>query len=58
MRIVVQKYGGALLATPEGRLQAAEQIAASRRAGHAVVTVASAIGRHRSAHARPAAQHG
>jgi aspartate kinase len=45
MRIVVQKYGGALLATPEGRLQAAEQIAASRRAGHAVVTVASAIGR-------------
>jgi aspartate kinase len=45
MRIVVQKYGGALLATPEGRLQAAEQIAASRRTGHAVVTVASAIGR-------------
>jgi aspartate kinase len=45
MRIVVQKYGGALLATPEGRLQAAEQIAASRRAGQAVVTVASAIGR-------------
>jgi aspartate kinase len=45
MRIVVQKYGGALLATPEGRLQAAEQITASRRTGHAVVTVASAIGR-------------
>lgn len=45
MRIVVQKYGGALLATPEGRLQAAEQIAAARRSGQAVVTVASAIGR-------------
>jgi aspartate kinase len=45
MRIVVQKYGGALLATREGRLQAAEQIAAARRAGDAVVGVASAIGR-------------
>jgi len=45
MRIVVQKYGGALLATPEGRLQAVEQIAAARRSGEAVVSVASAIGR-------------
>lgn len=45
MRIVVQKYGGALLATPGGRLQVAEQIAAARRAGDAVVGVASAIGR-------------
>lgn len=45
MRIVVQKYGGALLATPEGRAQAAEQIAASRAEGAAVVAVASAIGR-------------
>lgn len=45
MRIIVQKYGGALLATPGGRLQVAEQIAASRRAGDAVVAVASAIGR-------------
>ena len=45
MRIVVQKYGGALLATPQGRLQVAEQIAAARRAGDAVVSVASAIGR-------------
>jgi aspartate kinase len=45
MRIVVQKYGGALLATPEGRLQVAEQIAAARRGGDAVVGVASAIGR-------------
>lgn len=45
MRIVVQKYGGALLATPEGRGEAAEQIAASREDGSAVVAVASAIGR-------------
>jgi aspartate kinase len=45
MRIVVQKYGGALLATPAGRLQVAEQIAAARRSGQSVVTVASAIGR-------------
>lgn len=45
MRIVVQKYGGALLATLEGRLQVAEQIAATRRGGDAVVGVASAIGR-------------
>ena len=45
MRIVVQKYGGALLATPEGRLQVAEQIAARRKDGTSVVAVASAIGR-------------
>lgn len=45
MRIVVQKYGGALLATREGRAQAAEQIGASRGEGSAVVAVASAIGR-------------
>jgi len=45
MRIVVQKYGGALLATPEGRLQVAEQIAATGKDGTRVVAVASAIGR-------------
>ncbi len=45
MRIVVQKYGGALLATGEGRLQAAEQIAATKKQGVEVVAVASAIGR-------------
>ncbi len=45
MRIVVQKYGGALLATPVGRLQVAEQIAAARKSGAAVVAVASAPGR-------------
>ncbi len=45
MRILVQKYGGALLATPEGRLQVAEQISATRKDGGSVVAVASAIGR-------------
>jgi len=45
MRIVVQKYGGALLATPDGRLQAAAQIATARKDGAGVVAVASAIGR-------------
>ncbi|HXF83693.1 MAG TPA: aspartate kinase [bacterium] len=45
MRIVVQKYGGALLATAQGRAQVAAQIAATRQAGAAVVAVASAIGR-------------
>ena len=45
MRIVVQKYGGALLATPDGRLQAAAQIATARKDGAGVVAVVSAIGR-------------
>ncbi len=45
MRIVVQKYGGALLATPTGRLQVAEQITATKKQGFHVVAVASAIGR-------------
>ncbi len=45
MRIIVQKFGGALLATHEGRLQAAEQITASKKQGFHVVAVASAIGR-------------
>ncbi len=45
MRILVQKYGGALLATPEGRLQVAEQITATKKQGFHVVAVASAIGR-------------
>jgi len=45
MRILVQKYGGALLATPDGRLQAAEQITARKKEGFHVVAVASALGR-------------
>jgi aspartate kinase len=45
MSIIVQKFGGALLATPEGRRQVAAQVIASREVGHQVVVVASAIGR-------------
>lgn len=45
MRIVVQKFGGALLASAEGRVQVAEQIAATKKEGRDVVAVVSAIGR-------------
>ena len=45
MSIIVQKYGGALLATPEGREEVVSQVIAARGAGHQVVVVASAPGR-------------
>jgi aspartate kinase len=45
MSIVVQKYGGTSLATPERISRIADRIAATRRAGHAVVVVVSAMGR-------------
>ncbi len=45
MRIIVQKFGGALLATPPGRLQVAELVTATRRQGSRVVAVVSAPGR-------------
>lgn len=45
MRIIVQKFGGALLATPPGRLQVAELVTATRRRGSRVVAVVSAPGR-------------
>lgn len=45
MRIVVQKFGGALLAKVEERLQVAEQITATKKEGKDVVAVVSAIGR-------------
>src|SRR3972149_1119098 len=45
MPIIVQKFGGALLATPPGRREAAAQVMAPRDAGRRVVAVASAIGR-------------
>ena len=45
MRVVVQKFGGALLATPAGRVQVTDLIAATRQQGTAVVAVVSAIGR-------------
>lgn len=45
MRIIVQKFGGALLGTPEGRLQVVEQITATLKTGARVVVVVSAFGR-------------
>src|SRR5256712_9870420 len=51
MRIVIQKFGGPLLATPEGRLQVAELITATRNQGSRVVAVVSAIGREGNSYA-------
>ena len=45
MSIIVQKYGGALLAAREGREEVGAHIIATRAGGHQVVVVASAIGR-------------
>jgi aspartokinase len=43
--IVVQKYGGTLLRSTEGRAAVLEQIRRTRASGHPVVVVASAMGR-------------
>ena len=45
MRIVVQKFGGALLSSAGERLQVAEQITATKKEGKDIVAVVSAIGR-------------
>jgi len=45
MRIIVQKFGGLLLGSKEGRRQVAERIVQSTADGMHVVAVASAIGR-------------
>lgn len=45
MRIVVQKFGGTSVVSPEARERALERIVAARRAGLAVVVVVSAMGR-------------
>lgn len=45
MGVIVQKYGGTLLATAEGRKEAARQVIETRDTGKKVVAVASAIGR-------------
>jgi aspartate kinase len=42
---VVHKYGGTSVAQAQGRLAAAQQVAAARREGYAVVVVVSAMGR-------------
>lgn len=45
MRIVVQKFGGTSVATPESRLAAASHIERARSDGYSVVVVVSAMGR-------------
>lgn len=44
MSLIVQKYGGTSVATPERIANVAKRIAATHRAGHAVVVVVSAMG--------------
>lgn len=45
MRILVQKFGGTSVATPERRYQAAGKVAEAVKAGFSMVVVVSAIGR-------------
>lgn len=45
MKIVVQKFGGTSVATPESRMAAIRHIERERSAGYGVVVVVSAIGR-------------
>lgn len=45
MDIIVQKYGGTSVATPESRCQVIEKISAAKKKGYAVVVVVSAMGR-------------
>jgi aspartate kinase len=45
MALIVQKYGGTSVGTPEKVVEAARQIRAARAAGHEVVVVVSAMGR-------------
>src|ERR1700687_3676361 len=49
--VVVQKYGGTLLRSPEGRAGVLEQVRRTRASGHPVVVVASAMGRSGEAYA-------
>ncbi|MDQ2818301.1 MAG: aspartate kinase [Candidatus Eremiobacteraeota bacterium] len=44
--LVVQKFGGSSLATPQARLMAAKRVQEALARGQGVVVVASAIGRH------------
>lgn len=46
MRIIVQKFGGTSVATPEGRLLVADRVERAVREGFATVVVVSAMGRH------------
>ena len=44
MALIVQKYGGSSVAGPERLMKVAERVAKTRRAGHQVVVVVSALG--------------
>ncbi|WP_078589593.1 MULTISPECIES: aspartate kinase [Streptomyces] len=44
MALIVQKYGGTSVATPEKVIEAARQVRAAREEGHQVVVVVSAMG--------------
>ena len=44
MALIVQKYGGSSVADADGIKRVAQRIAASRKAGHSVVVVVSAMG--------------
>lgn len=46
MRILVQKYGGTSVATPEGRRRVADRILQAQAEGWSPVVVLSAMGRH------------
>ncbi|HWJ03862.1 MAG TPA: aspartate kinase [Verrucomicrobiae bacterium] len=45
MRVLVQKFGGTSVATPERRAQVAEKVIAAKAEGYSPVVVVSAIGR-------------
>ena len=44
MALVVQKYGGSSVADADGIKRVAQRIVVTRKAGHAVVVVVSAMG--------------
>jgi aspartate kinase len=46
LRVIVQKFGGTSVSTPERREQAVGHIARAVAEGYAVVVVVSALGRH------------
>jgi aspartate kinase len=49
--VIVQKFGGTSVATPEGRAALAARVASARTSGHDVVVVVSAMGREGSPYA-------
>lgn len=51
MRIIVQKYGGTSLATPDLRSRVCDIVTANRNKGIGIVVVVSAMGRETAAYA-------